>query len=176
MTTQPYTPSTTTVQPYFTYKQPEHTSTTTESSNKYNYYSTTRKPFSYYTQKSTTVTQPSKVTYPASINKYSISTTKSPYNFQDYTKAKVTERNDQPRRHGFYTKEEFDSYFGRTTTKSPYPDKGIRSLFKIGTYYSQAKSSDNSIRPDASQQVQIEPARLVYSYQRNLTTGEIIQN
>lgn len=118
------------------------------------------------------MTQPSSsTTYPPSINKYSISTAKSPYNFNDFT-TKPT-KTAEPKR-GFFSKDDLDSYF-KATTKSPYQDKGIKSIFKIGTYY-QGKSSDNSIRPDAnSQQVQIEPARLVFSYQRNLTTGELIR-
>lgn len=108
------------------------------------------------------------------MNKYSVSTTRSPYDFKDFYSrtSKPTPKTEQ--KHGFYSKDEFDKYF-KATTKSPYSDKEIKSVFKFGTLYSQGKSNDNSIRPDAnSQQVQIEPARLVYSYQRNLTTGELV--
>lgn len=177
-TTQPYVPSTSPVQYkpnfYSGYKKPESTTTTTTTTTtknpyKYHYYSTTRKPYEY-TQKQSTVTHS---TYPPSINKYSISTTRSPYDFHDFF-AQTTKATEKPeaQRRGFYTKAEFDSFFGRSTTKSPYSNKPVKSIFKFGTYYSQAKSNDNSIRPDASQQVHIEPARLVYSYQRNLTAGE----
>ncbi|KAI5638410.1 metallo-peptidase family m12B reprolysin-like domain-containing protein [Phthorimaea operculella] len=185
---------------YSGYNQPEYsTSSTTE--NYYNYYSnyyssstTTAKPndyYSYYTEKSTTTTRKpdyysdyndkttsktyhysfhadrtstttQRSSYPPSINKYSISTTRSPYNFQDYT----TRTTKAPESFAYYSK-------STSTTKSPFSDKGIKSLFKIGTYYSRPKANDNSIRPDASQQVSVEPARLVYSYQRNLTAGEI---
>ncbi|CAG9570725.1 unnamed protein product [Danaus chrysippus] len=117
------------------------------------------------------VTEKSTIsTYPPF--KYSITSTKSPYDFKDY----ITKTTKPEPKRGFFGKEDLDSFFGRGTTKSPFSNKGIKSVFKIGTYYSQAKSSDNSIRPDAnSQQVQIEPARLVFSYRRNLTSGELIR-
>ncbi|XP_049879862.1 uncharacterized protein LOC126376487 isoform X2 [Pectinophora gossypiella] len=182
-----YYSTTTTKKPFDFYSH--YTDKSTSSTSKaYDYYSysteksttsTTSKPFdykSYYSDKPSTTTQRSS--FPPSINKYSISTTKNPYDFKDFitTKTtKVTEKSEA--RRGFYNKDDFDSYFGRSTTKNPYQEKGIKSLFKIGTYYSsQGKSNDNSIRPDASQQVSIEPARLAFSYQRNLTTGEIIRN
>ncbi|XP_026750418.1 A disintegrin and metalloproteinase with thrombospondin motifs 1 isoform X2 [Galleria mellonella] len=126
------------------------------------YYSTTRKPIQYYTP----TTQSSSYTYPPSINRYSITSTKNPYDFKDFTT-----RNNDPTQ-GFYNK---NNFYAGSTTKSPYFDKGVKSVFKIGTYYSQPQSY-NSIRPDAnSQQVQIEPARLVFSYQRNLTAEEVPQ-
>lgn len=154
--TQAYAPSTT--PPIYQRNHYDYQSTTT--TEKYN---TPRND--YYTEKST-----QRSTYPPSINKYSVSTTRSPYDFKDFYSrtSKPT-----PQKHGFYSKDEFDKYF-KATTKSPHSDKEIKSVFKFGTYYSQ-KSSDNSIRPDAnSQQVQIEPARLVHSYTRNLTTGELV--
>lgn len=132
----------------------KQTTTTTQ-----NYYSTTRNPFQHYTVS----TPPPSYTYPPSINRYSISTTKNPYDFKDFTT-----RNYQSK--GYYDKNNYSNYFSSGTTKNPY--QKVQPVFKIGTYYSQP----NSIRPDAnSQQVQIEPARLVFSYQRNLTTGEIQQ-
>lgn len=145
---------------------------------------TTVNPFKYFygftrpstmnTEKSTEATPPSS-TYPPSINKYSVTSTKNPYDFKEYSYSTKPTKADTPKR-GFFSKDDLDSYFGRGTTKSPFTGKGIKSLFKIGTYYSEGKSLDNSIRPDAnSQQVQIEPARLVFSYQRNLTSGEIIR-
>lgn len=175
--TQPYVPSTTkqTPQNYYSYQKttanPYTTTTTTESVFKF-YQFTTRKPY-IFTEK----TQPSSTfsTYPPSINKYSITSTKSPYDFKDFaTRAPKDERTGEPKR-AYYNKE-LDTFYSRSsTTKSPYQDKGVKPVFKIGTYYSQAKANDNSIRPDAnSQQVQIQPARLVFSYQRNLTTGEIV--
>ncbi|KAL4716418.1 hypothetical protein ACJJTC_015846 [Scirpophaga incertulas] len=195
-TTQPYVPSTstTTTTTTTTPKTTISTTTTTQqypknlSSSQKTTASTTernkyitRKPF-FFTEKTTTTmstttkttTTPSSITRQPSINKYSISTTKSPYDFNDFfaRTTKITPK-AEPKR-GFYSKGDFDSFF-RSTTKSPYPDKGVKSVFKFGTYYSQ-KANDNSIRPDAnSQQVQIEPARLVHSYQRNLTTGEVRQ-
>ncbi|KOB69088.1 A disintegrin and metalloproteinase with thrombospondin motifs like, partial [Operophtera brumata] len=180
-TTQPYVASTPAQKNYYSYQSTESpkpsSPSTTESVFKFYQY-TTRKPFNFFTEKTTTTTTKSTTTtYSPSINKYSITSTKSPYDFKDFATRppKATDKSDQPKR-GFYSKEAFDSYFSRSTTKSPYQDKGIKPVFKIGTYYSQAKSYDNSIRPDAnSQQVQIEPARLVFSYQRNLTTG-IIQH
>lgn len=176
-TTQPYVTSTRAQNPY-SYKSTERPKptrqSTTESVFKYYQY-TTRKPFNFFTAKTTTA-KPKTTTYPPSINKYSITSTKSPYDFKDFatqppkTTAKAIDKSVQPKT-GFYNKA-FDGYFSRTTTKSPYQVKGVKPVFKIGTFYSQAKSYDNSIRPDAnSQQVQIEPARLVFSYQRNLTTG-----
>lgn len=154
---------------------------TTAEPYKYFYYSTTRNPIEYnFAETKSTA----KVTYPPSINKYSITSTKSPYDFKDFTtrtyKSTIFnyEKSTEAPKRGFYSKEDFDKFFQRSTTKEPYyqSDKGVKSVFKIGTLYSRPKASDNSIRPDAnSQQVQIEPARLVYSYQRNLTTGEIIQ-
>ncbi|KAG7300928.1 hypothetical protein JYU34_015278 [Plutella xylostella] len=143
------------------------TTVTTANPYKYFYYTTTttQRPYEYKY-----VTTPTTITYPPSINKYSVTSTKSPYDFKDFA-TRVTERNDQKR--GFYSRDEFSNFF-RSTTKSPYQDKGRKTLYKIGTYY-QGKSSDNSIRPDAnSQQISIEPARLVFSYQRNLTSGEVI--
>ncbi|XP_072948406.1 A disintegrin and metalloproteinase with thrombospondin motifs like isoform X2 [Epargyreus clarus] len=170
-TTTTTTPTTTT-----TSTTPSTTTTTTPSTTKNwfkYYYYTTKKPVEV-TEKTTEVTQTSNSTNP-STNKYSISTTKSPYNFEDFTTKTTTTVSSETKR-GFFSKDDLDNYFSRVTTKSPYQDKGIKSLFKIGTYYSQGKSSDNSIRPDAnSQQVQIEPARLVFSYQRNLTSGELIR-
>ncbi|CAG9792658.1 unnamed protein product, partial [Diatraea saccharalis] len=160
--TTPYTPSIHTEN----YNQNTTVSSTTE-----NY--TTKKPIP--TTEKTTQTQATS-THPPSINKYSISTTRSPYDFKDfYSRTTKPTPRPEPKR-GFYNKDDFDSYF-KPTTKSPYPDKGVKSIFKFGTYYStKPKSNDNSIRPDAnSQQVQIEPARLVYSYQRNLTTGEVVR-
>ncbi|XP_059055715.1 A disintegrin and metalloproteinase with thrombospondin motifs like [Achroia grisella] len=127
------------------------------------YYSTTRKPFQYYTPS----TQSTRYTYPPSVNRYSITSTRSPYDFKDF----ITTRNNDPNP-GLYNK---NNFYTSGTTKNPYFDKGVKSVFKIGTYYSQPQSF-NSIRPDAnSQQVQIEPARLVFSYQRNLTAGEVPQ-
>ncbi|XP_026332792.1 A disintegrin and metalloproteinase with thrombospondin motifs 1 isoform X2 [Hyposmocoma kahamanoa] len=195
VTTQPYVPKAPPVQynynGYKNYKEPSSSSTTEDyykyyyqtssTTKKYNYYTpstTTSKKYGYITEKTSTTPNYS-YSYPPSINRYSISTTKNPYDFKDFTTrtTKTTEKNE--RKQGFYNKQEFANYFSTTksssTTKSPYQDKGIKSLFKIGTYYSQNKANDNSIRPDASQQVSIEPARLVYSYQRNLTTGQIIQ-
>ncbi|XP_045523998.1 A disintegrin and metalloproteinase with thrombospondin motifs 1 isoform X2 [Pieris brassicae] len=149
-TTQPYVPSTEPPHQQNYYKSPE---TTTE--NPYHYFYT---PEPKRVEKSTEATK-----FPPSLNLYSVSTTRSPYDFQDFYSRTTAE----PKR-GFFSKDDLASYFSRTT-KSPYQDKGVQSVFKFGTYYSQ-KSSDNSIRPDAnSQQVQIEPARLVYSYQGNLT-------
>ncbi|KAH9637365.1 hypothetical protein HF086_011978 [Spodoptera exigua] len=102
---------------------------------------------------------------------------KSPYDFKDFTTRPTVTASTTTTRKGFYKKEDFDGFFRRSTTKSPYQDKSIKPLFKIGTYYSQAKSSDNSIRPDAnSQQVQIEPARLTFSFRRNTTTGELVRH
>ncbi|XP_061723933.1 A disintegrin and metalloproteinase with thrombospondin motifs like isoform X1 [Cydia pomonella] len=178
-TTQPIVPSTSTYKPYYqTYKTTNSiyttTTSTTENSLKYYFY-TTKKPVEYTERY--TVTQPSSITYPPSFNKYSISTTKSPYDFHDFF-SRTTKEVDrsEPKRAGFYSKDDFDTYFGRSTTKDPYPEKGSRSSYKFGTHYSRAKSSDNSIRPDANvQQVQIEPARLVFSYQRNLTSGETVR-
>lgn len=161
----------------------------------------------YYTTTTTTarpeykfVTKPTTLqpTYPPSFNRYSITSTKNPYDFKEFA-TRAIDRNDGK---NLYAKE--DSYFDRTTAKpsyekgydfhgrqttkgafdkndyyhgrsttKTYQDKGIRSLYKIGTYYQQlSKANDNSIRPDASQQVNIEPARLVYSYRRNLTAPE----
>lgn len=140
--------------------------------NPFKYFYGFTRPSTMNTEKSTEATTPSS-TYPPSINKYSVTSTKNPYDFKEYS-TKPTKA-DTPKR-GFFSKDDLDSYFGRGTTKSPFTGKGIKSLFKIGTYYSEGKSLDNSIRPDAnSQQVQIEPARLVFSYQRNLTSGEIIR-
>ncbi|GBP71609.1 A disintegrin and metalloproteinase with thrombospondin motifs 8 [Eumeta japonica] len=119
------------------------TPSSTHTPYKYNFYSTTRSPFFNY-QKSTNPT-----TYPPSINKYSITSTRSPYNFKDF----FTRSQDSTKR-GY-------SEVIKSTTKSPANDKGFRSFYKFGTYFSQPKSNDNSIRPDAnSQQVQIEPAKL----------------
>ncbi|CAF4874494.1 unnamed protein product [Pieris macdunnoughi] len=148
-TTQPYVPSTEPPPQQNYYKSPE---------------TTTENPYHYYTQEPKRVEKSTEATkFPPSLNLYSVSTTRSPYDFQDFYSRTTAE----PKR-GFFSKGDLESYFSRTT-KSPYQDKGVQSVFKFGTYYSQ-KSSDNSIRPDAnSQQVQIEPARLVYSYQRNLT-------
>ncbi|XP_013181531.1 PREDICTED: A disintegrin and metalloproteinase with thrombospondin motifs 1 isoform X2 [Papilio xuthus] len=152
------------------------TTTTTERSYKYNYYNPW-KTTEYKTEKPTTVSVKTTVTKSTQSTQSTlprISTTRSPYDFKDFTTLKPIEKTESTKR-GFFIKDELDSYF-KPTTKNPFPDKGIKSLFKIGTYYSQAKASDNSIRPDAnSQQVQIEPARLVFSYQRNLTSGELIQ-
>lgn len=179
---------------------------TTVNPYKYFYYTTTTttpRPEYTYATVSTTIRQP--VTYPPSFNKYSITSTKSPYDFKDFI-TRTVDRNDQVKKS--YTKDyysyfdkttttttknpylekgydyyglstrstkspyEKSDYFARSTTKSPYQDKGIRSLYKIGTYYQHlSKTNDNSIRPDASQQVNIEPARLVYSYRTNMTTG-----
>ncbi|XP_050671435.1 A disintegrin and metalloproteinase with thrombospondin motifs 1 isoform X2 [Leptidea sinapis] len=164
-TTQPYVASTSppVYQNNYHYQR-DTPSTTTENPYK-NYYSTPEQ-----TTKTPETIKPS-VSYPPSINKYSVSTTRSPYDFHDFF-ARTTEA---PEKKGFFSKQDLDSYLTKTT-KDPYPNKGPKSVFKIGTYYSQAKSSDNSIRPDAnSQQVQIEPARLVYSYQKNLTSGELIR-
>lgn len=172
-TTQPYVASTeapeTNKPNYYSYYQKKNdysTTTTTQSTmNPYKYYYHTTKQ-TELTEKSTEATQST----PTPIFKFS--TTKNPYDFNDFT---TKSPKLEPKR-GFLSKDELDGYFRGSTTKSPFPDKGIKSVFKIGTYYSQAKSSDNSIRPDAnSQQVQIEPARLVFSYQRNLTSGEIIR-
>ncbi|XP_026728209.1 A disintegrin and metalloproteinase with thrombospondin motifs 1 isoform X3 [Trichoplusia ni] len=158
-TTQPYVPSTPapTQTPKYYKMTTDHTTTTTttttiKTTEKPFFQFTTRKPFHFFTAK-TTAQSPTTVTQPPT-NKYSITSTKSPYDFKDFTtKPTVTEKR------GFYKKEDFDGFFRRSTTKSPYQDKNIKPVFKIGTYYSQAKSSDNSIRPDAnSQQVQIEPA------------------
>lgn len=139
----------------------------------YKFYYSTRNPYDYNFGETKAT---SKQTYPPSINKYSITSTKSPYDFQDYTTRSTIysyEKSTEQQKRGFYQKSDFDSYFQKgETTKEPA--KGIKSLFKFGTFYSQ--KNDNSIRPDAnSQQVQIEPARLVYSYQRNLTTGEVVK-
>lgn len=163
-TTQPYVTSSPAPQTYQKY-----TTTTTEKP----FFTYTTRKFQFFTEKSTTPsTTTTTVTYPPSVNKYSITSTKSPYDFKDFT----TRPNNNTDKRGFYSKQDFDSFFGRSTTKSPYQDKSIKPVFKIGTFYTQPKAQDNSIRPDAnSQQVQIEPARLVYSYQRNLTTGEIFQ-
>ncbi|XP_063833736.1 A disintegrin and metalloproteinase with thrombospondin motifs like isoform X2 [Ostrinia nubilalis] len=164
-TTQPYVPSTT--PPIYQRHYYDTQTTTTTTTTTTERFFTTRK--SFFTERTTV----SPSTYPPSINKYSVSTTRSPYDFKDfYTRTtKSTPKSEQ--KHGFYSKDEFDRFF-KSTTKSPHSDKEIKSIFKFGTYYSQPKSSDNSIRPDAnSQQVQIEPARLVFSYQRNLTTGEL---
>ncbi|KPJ04153.1 A disintegrin and metalloproteinase with thrombospondin motifs 16 [Papilio xuthus] len=68
-----------------------------------------------------------------------ISTTRSPYDFKDFTTLKPIEKTESTKR-GFFNKDELDSYF-KPTTKNPFPDKGIKSLFKIGTYYSQAKAT-----------------------------------
>nr|XP_037873779.1 A disintegrin and metalloproteinase with thrombospondin motifs like isoform X1 [Bombyx mori]XP_037873780.1 A disintegrin and metalloproteinase with thrombospondin motifs like isoform X1 [Bombyx mori] len=167
-TTQAFAPSNTPSQ-YTNYKPTSGPSPTTEDAFKYylstrkqSYFDKTSKPYEYYTQKPNT--------YPPSINKYSITSTKNPYDFKDF--ATPPPKTEDTSKRGFYNRDEFDNYFGRSTTKS-YQDKAVKSVFKFGTYYSQ-KSSDNSIRPDAnSQQVQIEPARLVLSYQRNLTAGEL---
>lgn len=167
-TTQAFAPSNTPSQ-YTNYKPTSGPSPTTEDAFKYylstrkqSYFDKTSKPYEYYTQKPNT--------YPPSINKYSITSTKNPYDFKDF--ATPPPKAEDTSKRGFYNRDEFDNYFGRSTTKS-YQDKAVKSVFKFGTYYSQ-KSSDNSIRPDAnSQQVQIEPARLVLSYQRNLTAGEL---
>lgn len=170
--TQPYIASTTpapeTNKPnYYSYYQKKNDYTTTTKPNNvnpYNYYS--------YTTKQTEQLEKSTETSISTHQPTSkFSTTKNPYDFNDFdTKAPKLET-----KRVHQNKDETD-YFGRSTTKSPFPDKGIKSVFKIGTYYSQAKSSDNSIRPDAnSQQVQIEPARLVFSYHRNLTSGKIIR-
>lgn len=163
-TTQPYVTSSPAPQTYQKY-----TTTTTEKP----FFTYTTRKFQFFTEKSTTPsTTTTTVTYPPSVNKYSITSTKSPYDFKDFT----TRPNNNTDKRGFYSKQDFDSFFGRSTTKSPYQDKSVKPVFKIGTFYTQPKAQDNSIRPDAnSQQVQIEPARLVYSYQRNLTTGEIFQ-
>lgn len=128
----------------------------------------TPKPFERQTEKTK-----SFATYSPTLNRYSITSTKNPYDFKDFTT--LPPKTEKTTKRGFYSKDEIDNYFGRATTKA-YPDKGVKPIFKIGTYYSQAKSSDNSIRPDAnSQQVQIEPARMVLAYQRNLTTGQVVQ-
>ncbi|XP_052744486.1 uncharacterized protein LOC112051535 isoform X2 [Bicyclus anynana] len=167
-------PDTTTTTTTTTTMTPTTTTTakTTINPFRFFYYGST-KPKTETTEKSTEANKPSS-TYPPSINKYSVTSTKNPYDFKEYS-TKSTKA-DTPKR-GFFNKDDLDSYFGRGTTKSPFSfSKGIKSLFKIGTYYSEGKSLDNSIRPDAnSQQVQIEPARLVYSYQRNLTSGELIR-
>ncbi|XP_039745076.1 uncharacterized protein LOC120637848 isoform X1 [Pararge aegeria] len=167
------TTTTTTPSPNITTTTLPKTTTvrTTVNPFKFFHYGTTR-PSTENTEKST---EPTKTpsTYPPSINKYSVTSTKNPYDFKEYS-TKPTKA-DTPKR-GFLSKDDLDTYFGRGTTKSPFSSKGIKSLFKIGTFYSQAKSLDNSIRPDAnSQQVQIEPARLVFSYQKNLTSGEVIR-
>ncbi|XP_064292754.1 A disintegrin and metalloproteinase with thrombospondin motifs like isoform X2 [Plodia interpunctella] len=151
-TTQPY-------QPNYFYNQKQTTSsttTTTTTTTTQNYYSTTRSPFKFH------YSLPS-YTFPPSINKYSVSTTRSPYDFQDFT----TRNYDK----GYYNKNTYSNFFSSGTTKNPY--QKVQPIFKIGTYYSQP----NAIRPDANsqQQVEVEPARLVFSYQRNLTTGEIQQ-
>lgn len=192
-TTQPYVASTSEPElykpNYYQYYQkktsPEQSSTTTTTTMRTTTTTTTVRtttnPFRYYffttrrpiTEKTTEAPPPSSTQTPVNIN--SISTTKNPYDFYNFTNKAAKSESDEPKR-GFFKKEELDSFFGRGTTKSPFSNKVVKSLFKIGTFYSQAKSSDNSIRPDAnSQQVQIEPARLVYSYQRNLTSGEIIR-
>ncbi|CAH0717848.1 unnamed protein product, partial [Brenthis ino] len=172
-TTEPYVASTeapeTNKPNYYSYYQKKNdysTTTTTQSTmNPYKYY--------YHTTKQTELTEKStEATQSTPTPKFKFSTTKNPYDFNDFT---TKSPKVEPKR-GFLSKDELDSYFGGSTTKSPFSDKGFKSVFKIGTYYSQAKSSDNSIRPDAnSQQVQIEPARLLFSYQRNLTSGEIIR-
>ncbi|CAG4939485.1 unnamed protein product [Colias eurytheme] len=180
-TTQPYVASTPASpiyqQNYYTNYQrntnSEVTVTTTTTTEKpYNYYYYSTQEPKEYTEKVTELTKPS-VSYPPSLNQFSVSTTRSPYDFNEFF-AKTTKAPETKK--GFFNKEDLESYFSRGTTKNPFPDKGTKSIFKFGTYYSQGKSSDNSIRPDAnSQQVQIEPARLVYSYQRNLTSGELIR-
>ncbi|KAI8432755.1 hypothetical protein MSG28_013714 [Choristoneura fumiferana] len=102
--------------------------------------------------------------------------TRSPYDFHDFFSRTTKEVEKSEPKRGFYSKDDFQNFFGRSTTKNPYPEKGVRTSYKFGTHYSQAKSSDNSIRPDANvQRVQIEPARLLFSYQRNLTSGEIVR-
>lgn len=187
-TTQPYVASTTAPPaqtPKYYQKSTEYTTksttttkiTTTTTTEKPYFQFTTRKPYQFFTEKTTKATlRPSSiVTYPSSINKYSITSTKSPYDFKDFTTKPPTPASSTEKR-GFYKKEDFDGFFRHSTTKSPYQDKGIRPVFKIGTYYSQAKSSDNSIRPDAnSQQVQIEPARFMFPFRRNLTSGELVR-
>ena len=169
-TTQPYvasTPAPETNKPnLYSYYQNKNDFTTTTKTNPYKYY--------FYTTKQTEPTEKStEASISTSTATTKFSTTKNPYDFNDFdTKAPKLETKR------IYQNKDENDYFGRSTTKSPFPDngKGIKSIFKIGTYYSQAKSSDNSIRPDAnSQQVQIEPARLVFSYHRNLTSGEIIR-
>ncbi|XP_045505353.1 A disintegrin and metalloproteinase with thrombospondin motifs 1 isoform X1 [Colias croceus] len=180
-TTQPYVASTPASpiyqQNYYTNYQRNTNSevtvtTTTTTENPYNYYYYSTQGPKEYTEKVTELTKPS-VSYPPSLNQFSVSTTRSPYDFNEFF-AKTTKAPETKK--GFFNKEDLESYFSRGTTKNPSPDKGTKSIFKFGTYYSQGKSSDNSIRPDAnSQQVQIEPARLVYSYQRNLTSGELIR-
>ncbi|XP_047035373.1 A disintegrin and metalloproteinase with thrombospondin motifs 1 isoform X1 [Helicoverpa zea] len=171
-TTQPYVVSTS-APPAQTTKYYQKSTEYTTTTKKPYFQFTTRNPYQFFTEKSTTTTQPPSVTYPPSINKYSITSTKSPYDFKDFTTRPTT---TTTAKRGFYNKEDFDGFFRRSTTKSPYQDKSVKPVFKIGTYYSQAKSSDNSIRPDAnSQQVQIEPARLLFSYQRNLTSGTLVQ-
>ncbi|XP_035451655.2 A disintegrin and metalloproteinase with thrombospondin motifs 1 isoform X2 [Spodoptera frugiperda] len=174
-TTQPYVASTSAPTAQTTkYTAQTTTSTTTTTTEKPYFQFTTRKPFQFFTTKPTTSATPTSITYPPSINKYSITSTKSPYDFKDFTTRPTITTTTAKR--GFYKKEDFDGFFRRSTTKSPYQDKNIKPVFKIGTYYSQAKSSDNSIRPDAnSQQVQIEPARLTFSFRRNMTTGELVR-
>lgn len=177
-TTIPYVSSTPEPQKYYSgyqqninYGNQITQSTSTESVFKYYQY-TTRKPFEQHTEKTTTTTA-QRYTYPPIAHKFSLASTKNPYDFKDFTTV-TSKPTVKTTKRGFYSKDEFDSL--RSTTKSPYQDKGVRPVFKIGTYYSQAKSSDNSIRPDANvQQVQIEPARLVYAYQRDLTTGQTRQ-
>ncbi|XP_038218641.1 A disintegrin and metalloproteinase with thrombospondin motifs 1 isoform X1 [Zerene cesonia] len=181
-TTQPYVASTPASpiyqQNYYTNYQrntnpaADTVTTTTTTENPYNYYYYSTQEPKEYTEKITEVTK-SSVSYPPSLNQFSVSTTRSPYDFHDFF-AKTTKAPETKK--GFFNKEDLESYFSRGTTKNPFPDKSIKSIFKFGTHYSQGKSSDNSIRPDAnSQQVQIEPARLVFSYQRNLTSGELIR-
>uniref|UniRef100_A0A2H1WR30 SFRICE_010178 n=1 Tax=Spodoptera frugiperda TaxID=7108 RepID=A0A2H1WR30_SPOFR len=174
-TTQPYVASTSAPTAQTTkYTAQTTTSTTTTTTEKPYFQFTTRKPFQFFTTKPTTSATPTSITYPPSINKYSITSTKSPYDFKDFTTRPTITTTTAKR--GFYKKEDFDGFFRQSTTKSPYQDKNIKPVFKIGTYYSQAKSSDNSIRPDAnSQQVQIEPARLTFSFRRNMTTGELVR-
>ncbi|XP_073962993.1 sol narae metalloprotease isoform X2 [Choristoneura fumiferana] len=174
--TTPIVPSTSTPykQYYSSYKTTNSIYTTpsitTESPYKYYFY-TTRKPTEYTEKTSTSIS-----TYPPSLNKYSISTTRSPYDFHDFFSRTTKEVEKSEPKRGFYSKDDFQNFFGRSTTKNPYPEKGVRTSYKFGTHYSQAKSSDNSIRPDANvQRVQIEPARLLFSYQRNLTSGEIVR-